>query len=451
MCVGCGACAVRTGGAVSVTLGRRGTYEANLDQATDEDVAAASRVCPFSDESKNEDSLGASRFEGSDHNSELGYYREIWAGRISNDEQILGSSSGGMTSWLLGELLARGEVDGVMHVGRSDQGHFEYRVSSSQEDLANSRKSNYSSVSLEEVLLQIRGDGLRYALVGVPCFIRASRLLAEEDDVLNEQLKYYFGLVCGHLKSQFYAESLAWQANVAPTELEAVDFRVKSQSGPASKYNYAVTKRGESTPIVRPMSETLDGNWGYGAFQPNACNYCDDVFAETADVAFADAWLPEYVDEWRGTNIVVSRNDDLTRMIEDGATTGSVSLDVLTPAAAAKSQAGNYRHRRDGLQVRLADDVAAGLGAPLKRVEPSYKGSTLIRRALIRQRRLLSRLSLEAFAEARARGDFSLYARPMALAILRYRAIDYLQPRRMRAVAVNVWRLVFSRKRVASK
>lgn len=39
-----------------------------------------------------------------------------------------------------------------------------------------------------------------------------------------------------------------------------------------------------------------------------ACDFCDDVFAETADIALGDAWLPEYVQDGNGTNVVVTRN-----------------------------------------------------------------------------------------------------------------------------------------------
>ncbi|WP_354003125.1 Coenzyme F420 hydrogenase/dehydrogenase, beta subunit C-terminal domain [Alteromonas mediterranea] len=29
-------------------------------------------------------------------------------------------------------------------------------------------------------------------------------------------------------------------------------------------------------------------DWRYAFFQPNACNYCDDISAETADIVFGD-------------------------------------------------------------------------------------------------------------------------------------------------------------------
>jgi coenzyme F420-reducing hydrogenase beta subunit len=44
--------------------------------------------------------------------------------------------------------------------------------------------------------------------------------------------------------------------------------------------------------------------WGAGFFQNSACNYCDDVVAETSDIAFGDAWVEPYSSDGRGTNVV---------------------------------------------------------------------------------------------------------------------------------------------------
>lgn len=441
MCVGCGACKVQTRGAVSVTLGTRGTFEADVSGASSDAVAAASRVCPFSDDARNEDSIAEQFFSGAPHVPELGYVRDVWAGRVSDDAELLASSSGGLTSWLLAALLDTGHVDGVIHVGRARAGNFEYVVSYSRDQVLDRRKSSYSAVTLADVLEEIRGDKRRYALVGVPCFVRAARLLADEDVVLASQLLFFVGLVCGHLKSQFFGQSLAWQAGVSPTELETIDFRVKRPGGLASTYDYAVTRRGTPGAVVRPMASTIDGNWGYGAFQPNACNFCDDVFAETADVVFADAWLPRYLHESRGTNIVVCRDEALSELFKDAAASGTITVEPLTAADAVNSQAGNFRHRRVGLQVRLEDDVRQGLSVPRKRVNPSYVGTTAVRRDLIRQRRLLSRLSLEAFAEARSKRDFTVYSRPMATEMRRYDRISARQHGPVRALVAYGKRL----------
>ena len=212
MCVGCGACAVRTGGAISVTLGRYGVYGADLSAASETDRRAGGSVCPLSDESPDEDELAAEHFGALPIDDRIGRVLSLHAGRVLDDGALVESSSGGLTSWTLSRLLERGVADAVIHVGRTEDGRFGYVVSRSVEQQDSRRKSIYTSSTLDQVLSSIRGDGLRYILVGVPCFIRAARALARQDAVLSDQLVYFVGLVCGHLKSAFFAESLAWQA-----------------------------------------------------------------------------------------------------------------------------------------------------------------------------------------------------------------------------------------------
>jgi coenzyme F420 hydrogenase subunit beta len=312
MCVGCGACSVATGGKIPVTIGRYGVFQANLEGVSEGSVRAGGKVCPFSDESKSEDEISRDVFPDNLQASEvLGSYQGVYAGRLSSDTILQGSSSGGLTSWTARQLLDKGLVDGVIHVGASGSeasGLFSYQVSYSDDELLNKRKSAYYSTSFAEAVKAIRGDGRTYAFVGVPCFVRAARLLCDGDPVLTEQLSFFLGLVCGHLKSAAFAESLAWQSGVAPHELESVDFRIKSPDRSSKDYDFGAKKAGARELLTQPTQTLVGGNWGHGMFQLNACNFCDDIFAETADVAFGDAWLPEYESVSVGTNIVVTRN-----------------------------------------------------------------------------------------------------------------------------------------------
>jgi coenzyme F420 hydrogenase subunit beta len=425
MCIGCGACELRTNGAVRVRLGPLGLYEADAARATPPELAAASTVCPFSDAAEDEDGIAARHFPALERREGLGRHRSLYAGRVTEQERVVGSSSGGLTSWFLEQVLESGLVDGVIHVGRGGgDAHFEYVVSRSAAEVRASRKSVYYPSTLVDVINAVRDDGNRYAVVGVPCFIKALRLLARDDAALSEQLVLFVGLVCGHLKSRFFAESLAWQAGVPPEDLEAIDFRVKDSRKRSWDYDYGVWRRGDSRERVRPVSSSIDGNWGYGAFQPEACNFCDDVFAETADVVFGDAWLPAYTGDWRGTNVVLTRNARADQILLEGRRAGLIELHDLSEDDALRSQAGNFRHRRTGLRVRLADDAQLGLSVPRKRVIPGYEGVPPARIALIRQRRMMSRLSLEAFASAKSMRRLSVYTTPMRAAIRRYRRLE---------------------------
>src|SRR3546814_14621788 len=72
-------------------------------------------------------------------------------------------SSGGMASWVAGELLRRGMVDGVAHVTRADpatEGRlFRYRIARDLPALWGGAQSRYSPVDMAEVLREHRKRG----------------------------------------------------------------------------------------------------------------------------------------------------------------------------------------------------------------------------------------------------------------------------------------------------
>lgn len=401
-------------------------YEASLAGVSDAERRLGSQVCPFSDESANEDVLGPPVAEsGRPRDSRVGEFTSVWAGRRTDDQALRGSSSGGLTSWLLSTLLTSGAIDGVIHVGAATGSGelFEYVVSTSVDEIEARRKSQYYSTTLADVVAAVRGDGRRYAIVGVPCFIRAARNLARVDAELAGQLAYYVGIVCGHLKSQFFAEAAAWQSGTKPASLEAIDFRVKAPGRPAWDYDVGHRRAGETELRTERNLDLLGSNWGHGAFQPEACNFCDDVFAETADVVLGDAWIEPFQSDWRGTNVVVSRRREIDALLRGAAQAGEVELSSLSLEEAVDSQAGNFRHRRDGLRVRLADDIAQGLSVPTKRVEPGLDHVDGTRLEIIRQRRRMSAVSFELFGRAKATGDLHIYMRGMRREADRYAAI----------------------------
>ena len=89
-----------------------------------------------------------------------------------------------------------------------------------------------------------------------------------------------------------------------------------------------------------------------GYFKYKACDYCDDVAGETADMSFGDAWLPKYSNDPKGTNIVISRNKILDKILKEDIK----KLDKLDPKDFVNSQLASFKHRRNGLQARLKNN-----------------------------------------------------------------------------------------------
>ncbi len=413
-CVGCGACAVASP-IITMKRGATGEIRAVLDDVQPERLVEATGVCPFADESTNEDVLAARLFpEAPKQDPLIGRYIGLHAGRVADEQQIVDSSSGGLTHWMAETLLRSGSVDGVVHLGHGDgpaSDMFRFGVSRSVEALLAARKSKYYGADFADAVRSIRGDGKRYAFIGVPCYVKAMRLLCASDDTLREQFPFMLALVCGHLKSAAYAELLAWQAGVAPDALATVDFRVKARGAKTSDYRFSAVDTGGQTHTAR-AHDLLGANWGHAMMQLKACDFCDDIFGECADAAFGDAWLFRYEHDWRGTNVVVTRNPMLEGLLLR-ASGRSIMLEDLSAEDAIATQAGNVRHRRDGLSVRLEQASQRGEWAPTKRVAAGSRTVTPQRRKIVELRQQIACLSHDAFAEARRQGDLKLFARRM--------------------------------------
>jgi coenzyme F420-reducing hydrogenase beta subunit len=413
-----------------------GRFQAVLDPGPDDAAAAVLEVCPFAEEGPDEDALALSRFPEAEPHPEIGRRVSTYAGHVVADGYRERGSSGGITSWFLAELLGRQLVDGVIHVKPGSElasaPLFAFGLSASVEELVAGAKSRYYPIELSGAFELIRERPGRYAVVGIPCFIKAVQRLRRVDPVIDDRVATTVALVCGHLKSTAFAEYIAWQLDVPPDRLETIDFRHKLPGRPANRYGARVVGRiagsGEDRTVVRAMEHIDGGDWGRGYFKYKACDYCDDVLGETADISFGDAWLPEYNADSAGTNVVTVRRAELDRLLRDGRRDGSLALDDISADRVAASQRSGLRHRRDGLAYRLDRTDRSGDWRPPKRVRPASRHLTRKERRLFAVRVRLARDSHHAFRRAREAGDLRLFERMMRPTVRAYDGVYGRRP-----------------------
>jgi len=372
-------------------------------------------VCPFYNASRNESVIGDELFPGGKPDEGVGRHLAVYAGHVTRDNYRQEGSSGGMTTYVLAELLTRGEIDAVLHVRRSHNPLFKYAPSLTLEELRAAPKSRYYPVEFSDVMEFARERAGRYALVGVPCFIKAARLLAEVDSVIASRIVYHVSLVCGHLKTTGYAEMLGWQLGVPPRELSTIDFRSKDPRRPANRYRVEVEGSNAVENLARsaPASELFGTDWGTGFFKLKACDYCDDIAGETADITLGDAWIPPYQYDPAGTNVAVVRNSRLAELLNQGREDQSLKLDEVTPEDFKRSQAANFRHRREGLAYRLWLTDLASTWRPTKRVLARHDHIDRTRQRIYEQRVLLAATSIDRFEEAKKLGSLEYFERSM--------------------------------------
>ncbi|HTH27601.1 MAG TPA: Coenzyme F420 hydrogenase/dehydrogenase, beta subunit C-terminal domain [Sphingobium sp.] len=412
LCTGCGACVAAKDGGKGLRwdkdgllrpFGPAGWYEGRAQ--------AFSRICPFSPLAANESEIAAARFPIAPWGDGwVGRFEAAYVGHAAEPGFRERGSSGGMVSWVAAELLRRGLVDGVAHVAATDPGDgedfFGYRMSRTVDEVCARTKSCYYPVEMSAVLAEMREVPGRYAIVGIPCFIKAVHLLCATDPVLCDRVVFTLGLVCGHMKSRHMVESFSWQMGLSLKDVERIEFRLKNPDRPANWYTAQLACHDGET-RSRDWWHLVDGDWGSGFFQNPACDFCDDVVAETADISFGDAWIEPYSSDGRGTNIVVVRSPGLHALLAEAIGEGRLDLTPVDAAFVKETQAAAFRQRREGLAYRLRWR-RKGVH-PVKRVFPTGERPTLRRRLVYRCRHHISRWSVRVFRLAKWLGRPGLF------------------------------------------
>lgn len=355
LCIGCGLCA-----AVAPE-----TW--NIDESSDlprpiqigPDTKIANSVCPAIHGTKKLLAESRQTFPDLTQVTRMGLINKALIGH-SQTSQRASSSSGGMLTEYLCEILDSGMVDAVIHVAQKvDSSGFEYVKSKTSEEVRLRCKTRYFPVDLRK-LSEFLVDEKRVALVGNPCFTSSARRLAKSQPETFGAITHFVSFFCGHWKSKGWTEYLVANSNLPEGNL--VDFRSKIENRPAGKYGYEV-QHGEQSQI-RLMSDVSNSGWQFGLFKPLLCDFCDDVGSELADIVFGDAWIKPESEDSKGTSVVLVRSTNSLEALYSAARKGLVAFTELPIERLLESQNATLRHRQDGMSARLALTKITGLRIP---------------------------------------------------------------------------------------
>lgn len=428
-CVGCGACAVVSGS--KMDLNKYGEYipeDLDFAKLNDDNIKDA---CPFLKPELNEDVLAEEFLDGKDeYNSGIGFHNIVYGGYVKEKTYRENGTSGGMGTWIGAELLDKGLIDGVIHVKPFERKKaldpfYKYGISRNLDEISRGSKSKYHVVEISEVMREVKNTPGRYLFIGVPCLVKSVRRLQRLDPIIKERIAFTTSLVCGHFKSVNWTVSLGWGAGLYPNELEAFQYRTKGEGIPARKYVFKATPKDSSKGIVQKDSANMvGGKFNQGAMMLPACNFCDDVVGETADLTIGDAWLPQFEADDNGTNLLIVRNKEIGKLLSNASNNERVYLKKLTAEDAVKSQSGGFRQRREGLSYRLEQKEKDGKWYPKKRVAPGEFKVSPIRKMVYQQRLEVSELSRKTFVEAVEKNDYNIYANKLEKKLKKLRKIE---------------------------
>src|SRR5690606_31927677 len=140
------------------------------------------------------------------------------------------------------------------------------------------------------------------------------------------------------------------------------------------------------------------------------------------DIAFGDAWLPQYVKASLGTNVVTVRRGWINELLSKAHQRNDIQLEAISSEEVERSQDAGLRHRREGLQYRLERAKRLGLRTPSKRqsVQKNLGELEQHRAQTYECRELLRESSHTAFSIARAQNDFSVFENIMQPLVANY-------------------------------
>lgn len=414
-CIGCGACSF-VDEQFKVGLDQYGMIKASQVEGMaykDDELALA--VCPFSNSTKNEDFLAEKHFgEVEKSNPFIGKYIQNYVGYVEEGDFREKGSSGGFGKWILNELLEIGEVDYVIQVVSNNERNklFTFQIFQKGDDLLEGSKSAYYPITLKDSLEFIKDNEGKYAITAVPCFGKAIRNLCLQDAVLADRIKYVVGIICGHLKSTGFAESLAWQLEVHPQELLGIEFRGKIEGLRANEKGVYALDQNMDQSKTKSSKTLYGGNWGWGFFKYKACDYCDDVVGETTDVSVGDAWIEELMQDHRGNNVIVIRNEKIAQIVNQAIQDKRLNFQEVKDEVVVQSQLGGIKHRREGLSYRLYNKKRRKEWVPEKRVQAS-NSLPYQRKRIYNTREIIRDASHRNFKKARELNSFSYFVKSM--------------------------------------
>ena len=221
----------------------------------------------------------------------MGYYREILAGRATDDAIKSVAQDGGAVTALLSYMLESGVIDSAVVCGKDEFWNPIPIVATNKEDLLTSTGSKYTQCPiLLGVKKAIDMGKESIAMVGLPCHVKAIRN-AQKIGLDSGKVNVVLGLFC---TETFSMESFKRKLEDVGVKIEDVEkFDIK-------KGKLMVWVKGELKTI--PLKELKDA-------ERSACKYCTDFTAEFADISFGsvgseDGWTTIIIRSEKGEEIV---------------------------------------------------------------------------------------------------------------------------------------------------
>lgn len=328
-CCGCGTCAgICPREAIKMKVNERGFYTPSIDYKNCDQCGLCNTVCP-----ENDAKLSGFIF-GDQNDILLGSHIDCYIGYCTDENLRFESSSGGMISQLLIFALEKGIIDGalVTRMKKNQPLEPEPFIARTKEEVFSAIGSKYCPVPTNILLKEILKKDGKFAVVGLPCHIRAIRKAEMMNPKLREKIVLHFGLFCSGVKSFFGTEYILKRMAIKKENIKSIKYRGKGWPG----YMQIELRGGKRVHLSFFDSIYYGGAFGM-LFKNIACIFCKDCTAELSDISFGDAWGIEKNDT-KGTSLIIARTKTGIELLRKASFEGKVRINKIEGGAVLLSQ-----------------------------------------------------------------------------------------------------------------
>ena len=302
----------------------------------------------------------------------LGVVRGAYLAHASDTLIRRKSSSGGVVTAMLLDLVGRGESKGAILFAphRKEPWRGWGQIASSAEEIVAAAQSRSHLSPLNTALGEIPDAGGDYAYVGLPCQIHGLRKLqAEGWGRAGLRLSPIIGIYCGN--NLYYEATRVMLRKLGvkrPEDLAALSYREGAWPGSFA----ARTADG----VVRSISK-LDFNQVIPFYINRRCLFCVDLTNELADLSVGDGWAKEG-SGGGGWSVVLLRTEAGERLFGSAARSGVIEAEPITLEVAERMHSHAFDLKKTGSFLRLR--LWRGWGCAVPRYDRSGPRATAGRR-----------------------------------------------------------------------
>ncbi len=366
LCVGCGACAYFSDGALKMAddarQGHRPVWNGPRDEILMKDCL---KVCPVVGTDSHHG--GRTRENATAYDAGIGPVLEVWEGHALDPETRHLASSGGVLTALANHALDRAGMQGVLQVRADPENPLRNRtvMSRTKDELLASTGSRYAPASACDGLRMIENSSGPCVFIGQPSEVAALRKAQAVRPALNQKVGLALSFFCAGSPSTQGTLDLLASRGIDPGQVGILRYRGRGWPG-----TFAVWLKDAAEPV---LEMSYAESWAFvQAYRPWAVQLWPDGLGELADISCGDPWYRAVNAGEPGSSLVVVRTETGRRFVREAMAAGYLELTRVDVGKVLVSQR-NLMRKKGAVWGRLMTMRLMGLPAP------DHRGDNLFR------------------------------------------------------------------------